>query len=83
MMWTMVHKQYRDSTEDDSNGEDTASTEDNAKKAESSDDGVGIRKEWRVDGNLNGNGGGTGSPFWTYLVIVRHGSSAQRAVWYN
>ena len=82
MMWKMVYKQCRDSMADDSNLEDTDNTEDNAKKAESGDDGVGIGKERRVDGNLNGNDGGTGSPFWTYLVIVRHGSSsAQRAVW--
>ena len=75
-MWTIVHKQCRGSTEDDSNVEDTDNTEDNAKKVESGDDGVGIGKERRVNGNLNGNGGGTGPPFGTYLVIVRHGSSS-------
>ena len=41
----MVHKQCRGSMEDDSNVEGTYNTEDNAKKAESGDDGVGIGNE--------------------------------------
>ena len=72
-VWAMVHRQCRDSTEDDNNVEDTDNTEDNAKKVESGDNSVGVSKERRVDGNITGTGGGTESPFWTYLV--RHGSS--------
>ena len=53
--------------------------EDNEKKVESGADGVDVGKEWRVDGNVTGNGGGTGSPFWT--CVVRHSSTiaAQRS----
>ena len=73
MVWTMMYRRCRDITEDNSNTEDTDNTKDNTKKVESGDDGVGVGKERRVDGNVTGNGGGTGSPspFWTYLVRHR------------